>query len=129
MIETYGEYVEDYETSVFESVYFILHNRSHLEKVLDELTHEDRIKLLEFDLKLIQNAKKMADYIGRSYYWSNSKKNLTVNFSSGIWIGSLKGILHSIYMRKLKQKLDEKGCYKNTLLFIIYKELLHFFIT
>ncbi|MGG0717942.1 hypothetical protein ABE096_10190 [Robertmurraya massiliosenegalensis] len=76
MIETYEEYIEDYEISAFESVYFILHNRSHLEKVINELTHDERIKLLEFDLKLIQNAKKMAEYIGEIYDWSISKESI-----------------------------------------------------
>jgi len=58
MIETYGEYIEDFEISPFEPVYFILHNRSQLEKVFHELTHEEKIKLLAYDLKLIQNAKR-----------------------------------------------------------------------
>lgn len=66
-IETNGEYIEDYEISPFESVYFILHNRSQLEKEFHKLSYEERIKLLIFDLRLIQNAKKMAEHIGEIY--------------------------------------------------------------
>ncbi|WP_445506176.1 hypothetical protein [Niallia sp. 03190] len=75
-IEIYGQCVDDFEVSPFESV-DMLQRRSKLEDVIHELTNEERIKLLSYDLKLINNAKKMSDYIGKVYDFSLSDEPLS----------------------------------------------------
>ncbi|MCM2999985.1 hypothetical protein M3647_21145 [Paenibacillus cellulositrophicus] len=56
-IEIYGKSVDDFDVSPFESVE-MLHRRSNLDRVFDELNQDERMKLLKHDLQLIKNAKK-----------------------------------------------------------------------
>ncbi len=74
-IRNYGLGVNDFEVSPFESIN-MLHTRSYLEKVMQELSTEDRIKLYGYDMILIQNAKRMAKHIGEVYDFSQSKESL-----------------------------------------------------
>ena len=75
-IRNYGLGIDDFEVSPFESVN-MLHTRSRLEKVVHDLTNEEKIKLYAYDMVLIQNAKKMSEYISEIYNFSNSKEPLT----------------------------------------------------
>jgi hypothetical protein len=75
-IEVYGKGIENFDLSPFESIH-LLHIRSNLEKVFHELTHDERIKLLSYDLKLIQNAKRMAKHIGSIYDFRLSKEPIS----------------------------------------------------
>lgn len=75
-IDMYEEYVADFEISPFESVY-MLHIRSGLEKVMNELTNDERVKLINYDLNLINNAKKMAKHLEEIYDFSLSNEPLT----------------------------------------------------
>lgn len=56
-IENYGQDVNDFDASPFESIR-MLHDRSELNKDYDELTFQRKLELAIYDLKLIQNAKK-----------------------------------------------------------------------
>ncbi len=76
IIEMYGSYIDDFEISPFESVY-MLHIRSGLKKAMNELTNEERIKLIHYDLKLIENAKRMTQHLGEIYDFSLSNEPLT----------------------------------------------------
>lgn len=76
IIEMYGSYVDDFEISPFESVY-MLHIRSGLEKVINELTYSERMQLICYDLKLVENAKKMSKHIEEAYDFSLSNEPLT----------------------------------------------------
>lgn len=76
IIEMYGSYVDDFEISPFESVY-MLHIRSGLEKVMNELSNDEKVKLINYDLVLISNAKKMSKHIGEIYDFSLSNEPLT----------------------------------------------------
>ncbi|MCM3362977.1 MULTISPECIES: hypothetical protein [Niallia] len=76
IIEMYGSYVDDFEISPFESVY-MLHIRSGLEKVIDELTNDERIQLICSDLKLVENAKRMSKHLEEAYDFSLSNEPLT----------------------------------------------------
>ncbi|WP_047154575.1 hypothetical protein [Aneurinibacillus tyrosinisolvens] len=75
-IEIYGNYVNDFEVSPFESMY-MLHIRSKVESEMNELTNDERKKLRNYDRQLMKNAKKMAEHIGEIYDWSISKEPLT----------------------------------------------------
>lgn len=70
-IEIYGRAVDDYDISPFESV-DMLHRRSSLDRIFDELNQEEWMKLLSFDVLLIQNAKKMSEHIAEVYDFSLS---------------------------------------------------------
>ncbi len=74
-IEIYGKSVDDIEVSPFESVN-MLHRRSKLENVIHELTHDEKMKLLQFDMQLIKNAKKMSKHIKEVYDFSLSDEPL-----------------------------------------------------
>lgn len=76
VIEMYGSYVDDFEISPFESVY-MLHIRSKLEKIIHELTNDESLKLFGYDLKLINNAKKMAKHLEEINNFSLSNEPLT----------------------------------------------------
>ncbi|MCR2823541.1 hypothetical protein [Lederbergia panacisoli] len=72
-IENYGQDVNDFEVSPFESVR-MLHDRSELQKIYDELTFQEKLELARHDLQLIQNAKKMVRHIGNVFDFSTSAK-------------------------------------------------------
>lgn len=74
-IQNYGESVGDIETSAFEAV-DMLHQRSKIEKAINELTNEERISLYLHDLKLINNAKQMSDHIGEIYDFTSSVESI-----------------------------------------------------
>lgn len=74
LIENYGISI-DFDISPFEAM-DMLHQRSNLEKVIEELTHEEMIKLLNYDIKLINNAKKMTEHISEIYNFSTSAEPL-----------------------------------------------------
>jgi hypothetical protein len=74
-IEIYGKGVNDFEISPFESV-DMLHRRSKLESLIQELSHDERIKLLSYDMQLIKNAKRMSKHIGEIYDFSLSDEPL-----------------------------------------------------
>ena len=62
--------------SPFESVY-MFHIRSRLEKLINELTREEKMKLIYFDLKLIKNTQKMVKHIEEIYDFSLSNEPTT----------------------------------------------------
>ncbi|MCC3359485.1 hypothetical protein [Bacillus sp. REN16] len=76
IIEMYGSYVDDFEISPFESVY-MLHIRSGLEKVIHELSNDEKVKLINHDLALISNAKRMSKHLEGIYDFSLSNEPLT----------------------------------------------------
>lgn len=76
IIEIYGKCVVDFEVSPFESIN-MLHRRSDLEKVSHELTHEERLKLLSYDVQLIKNSKMMSKHICEVYDFALSKEPLS----------------------------------------------------
>lgn len=75
-IENYGISANDTETSPFEAV-DMLHVRSKIEKVINELTNEERISLYFHDFKLIKNAKQMSDHIGEVYDFTTSEESIS----------------------------------------------------
>lgn len=77
-IEMYGGYVDDFEINPFESVY-MLHIRSRLEKekIIQVLTNDEKIKLIGYDLILINNAKRMSKHLEGVYDFSHSNEPLT----------------------------------------------------
>lgn len=54
----------------------MLHRRSGLEQVFDELNLKDRLKLISYDVQLIENAKKMSEHIAEVYDFSLSEEPL-----------------------------------------------------
>ncbi|QED46893.1 hypothetical protein [Cytobacillus dafuensis] len=72
-IENYGHDVNDFEASPFETIR-ILHDRSELHKVHDQLTFQEKLELAKYDLQLIQNAKKMVEHISKAYDFNTSEK-------------------------------------------------------
>lgn len=75
VIENYGQDVDDFEVSPFESVN-MLHTRTKIEKQIKNLTNEEKIKLYAYDMVLIQNANKMMNHIEEIYDFSASSKPL-----------------------------------------------------
>ncbi|MCM2533273.1 hypothetical protein NDK43_13805 [Neobacillus pocheonensis] len=71
-IENFGEDVNDFEAIPFESIR-MMHDRSELHKVYDELIFQEKLELARYDLQLIQNAKKMVEHMSRVYDFSTSK--------------------------------------------------------
>ncbi|MFB5088340.1 hypothetical protein PGC35_14235 [Psychrobacillus sp. PGGUH221] len=74
-IENYGISAIDTETSPFEAV-DMLHVRSKIETVINELTNEERLSLYFHDMKLIKNAKQMSIHIGEVYDFSLSDQSI-----------------------------------------------------
>lgn len=72
-ILNYGEDVNDFEVSPFESVQ-MLHDRSDLQRVYHELTLEEQQLLSEYDLQLFKNADKMYRHIKNAYDFNLSKE-------------------------------------------------------
>ena len=75
-IEIYGKLVADFEVSPFETLN-ILHLRSHLERAKRELTEEQTIKVMKYDMQLIENAKKVIEHIGSIYSFPQSEQPLS----------------------------------------------------
>lgn len=75
-IELYGKFIGNVEISPFESVDF-LHRRSDLERVIHELTEEQKDLLADYDLKLINNAKVMVEHIKKAFDFSVSDHPLS----------------------------------------------------
>ncbi|CAM5779264.1 hypothetical protein [Brevibacillus borstelensis] len=75
-IEVYGKCVDDFDVSPFEAMH-AFHLRSKLEHVSHELTYEERMKLLSYDVRLINNAKEMSKHIGEVYDFSVSDEPLS----------------------------------------------------
>jgi hypothetical protein len=61
-ILNYGDDVNDLESSPFESLR-MLHDRTELHKVQEEMDYEEKVLLAYYDLKLIENADKMVEHI------------------------------------------------------------------
>ncbi|WP_375199569.1 hypothetical protein [Bacillus sp. RS11] len=75
-IDMYGQDIDDIiKLSPFESTY-LLHIRSQIERELHTLTNEEKIKLYSYDLKLIKNAKELANHIKEIYDFKLSKEPL-----------------------------------------------------
>ena len=71
-IETYGDLVDDFEVSPFESLE-MLHIRDSLEENIDHLTDVEREQLKKIDLKLFLNAQKMHAHISQVFNFSGNK--------------------------------------------------------
>ena len=74
-IDIYGQCVSDYDVSPFESIH-MLHLRSNLYRVSQEFTHQERVKLLSYDVRLIIYAKEMCKHIREIYDFSLSNELL-----------------------------------------------------
>jgi hypothetical protein len=75
-IDIYGQCVNDFDVSPFESV-DMLHRRSKIDLVAHELTYEELMKLLNYDMQLIKNAKLMCDHITEIYDFTLSDEPLS----------------------------------------------------
>lgn len=75
-IELYGKLIGNVEISPVESV-DLLHRRSDLERVVHELTEDQKMMLSEYDLKLINNAKIMSEHIQKAFDFSVSDHPLS----------------------------------------------------
>lgn len=80
-ILNYGDDVNDLENSPFESLR-MLHDRTALNKVINELDFEEKVLLGYYDLKLIENAERMVDHISNAYDFKLSDEN---NISHDQW--------------------------------------------
>lgn len=74
-IEIYGNCVDNFEVSPFESINML--HRSDLERVSLEFSYEERMKLLSYDMKLVENSEKMSKQIGEVYDFALSKEPLS----------------------------------------------------
>lgn len=74
-IELYGEDAADFEVSPFESI-DMLHRRSRLNKESHKMTLRERILLMKYDLRLIENSDRMVEHIAKVYDFSNSHEPL-----------------------------------------------------
>jgi hypothetical protein len=70
-ILNYGDDVNDLESSPFESLR-MLHDRTELHKVQEEMDYEEKVLLAYYDLKLIENADKMVEHIKTIYDFDSS---------------------------------------------------------
>lgn len=75
-IHLYELSVEDTKVSPFETI-DMLHIRSQLEKVIPELENDEITELLNHDVKLINNAKRMVEHISKIYNFSSSLEPLS----------------------------------------------------
>ncbi|HEU4964587.1 MAG TPA: hypothetical protein VFV52_12145 [Bacilli bacterium] len=73
-LQAYGELVDDFEVSPFESL-DMLHIRDSLEQQMAKLTEQQREQLKKFDLKLFLNAQKMYAHIGQVFNFDGKKPN------------------------------------------------------
>lgn len=74
-IEYYGEDVTDIEVSPFETI-DMLHRRSRLNKESSKMSLQERILLMKYDLKLLENVEEMVKHIGEIYDFSLSAEPL-----------------------------------------------------
>ncbi|MGP7817402.1 hypothetical protein [Niallia sp. 01092] len=72
-ILNYGEDVNDFEISPFESVQ-MLHNRSEIQTVFHELSLEEQQLLAEYDAHLFKNVHKMYRHIKKAYDFNLSNQ-------------------------------------------------------
>ncbi|OIJ09343.1 hypothetical protein BKP35_16880 [Anaerobacillus arseniciselenatis] len=73
-ILNYGEDVNDLENSPFESLR-MLHDRTKIQMVLEELDFDEKVLLGRYDLKLIENANRMVEHISNVYDFELSDEN------------------------------------------------------
>lgn len=73
-ILNYGEDVNDLESSPFESLR-MLHDRTKIQMVLNELDFDEKVLLGRYDLKLIENANRMVEHISNVYDFKLSDDN------------------------------------------------------
>jgi hypothetical protein len=74
-IEEYGEDVNDFEVSPFETI-DMLHRRSRLNKEFSKMSLRERILLMRYDLRLLENVEQMVKHIERVYDFSSSVEPL-----------------------------------------------------
>ncbi|GAB6439283.1 hypothetical protein CON36_36325 [Bacillus cereus] len=72
-IHDYGEYINDFEVSPFESI-FMLHIRSRLKNEYEKLTNEEKKILNDYDNELRQSAHKMYEHLKLAYDFEKSNK-------------------------------------------------------
>lgn len=72
-IEEYGKDVNNLEVSADELL-LMLKGRERLENEIQNLSIDERHKLIGYDLQLIKNAKRMSEQIGLVYDFSVSKE-------------------------------------------------------
>ncbi|MEJ1517730.1 hypothetical protein R3O67_31620 [Bacillus cereus] len=72
-IHDYGEYINDFEVSPFESI-FMLHIRSRLKNEYEKLTNEEKKILDDYDNELRQSAYKMYEHLKLVYDFQKSNK-------------------------------------------------------
>ncbi|PGP14502.1 hypothetical protein COA01_29500 [Bacillus cereus] len=70
-IRIYGEMISNTELSPFETLE-ALHIRSELQEQFSNLTKEEKIALISYDVKLLGNAEKMIKHIGQVYNFAKS---------------------------------------------------------
>ncbi|MBU9720279.1 MULTISPECIES: hypothetical protein [Bacillaceae] len=73
-ILNYGNDVIDVDSSPFESLR-MLHDRSRIHTIQDQLDFNEKVLLGEYDLKLISNAKDIVEHMSEVYDFSLSDKN------------------------------------------------------
>ncbi|MED2737076.1 hypothetical protein [Bacillus toyonensis] len=71
-IKEYGEDIQDFEVSPFEMVE-TLQWRSHIVRVYDQLSIEEKEQLALYDLVLLSNAKKTYEYLRGGYNFPANK--------------------------------------------------------
>jgi hypothetical protein len=74
-IEEYGEDVNDIEVSPFKTI-DMLHHRSRLNKEFSKMTLRERVLLMRYDLRLLENVERMVKHIEKVYDFSNSVEPL-----------------------------------------------------
>lgn len=74
-IELYGEDVNDFEISPFETI-DVFHRRSRLNKESNNFSLKERILLMKYDLRLLENVNRMVQHIETVYDFSNSREPL-----------------------------------------------------
>lgn len=65
-ILNYAEDVNDMDSIPFESLR-MLHDRSSIQRVYDQLDFDEKVHLALYDLKLIEHAEKMVEHISKVY--------------------------------------------------------------
>ncbi|WP_106494819.1 hypothetical protein [Lentibacillus sp. Marseille-P4043] len=72
-IERYGREIRDLTVSPFETME-MLHLRSALEKEISNMDENEQLRLLYFDLEVIQNIQNIYEHINNIYDFSTSKE-------------------------------------------------------
>lgn len=71
----YGQDVTDFEVSPFETI-DMLHRRSRLNKESPNMTLKERMLLMKYDLRLLENVDRMVQHVEKIYDFANSKEPL-----------------------------------------------------